>query len=63
MAVPIKLRKWEETGHILRKFSSAVEKPALNWNLQGQHRRRIPRRSWRIKIKKEDEIVGERSKQ
>jgi hypothetical protein len=52
----IKRRKWDWIGHTLRKEVGALEKAALDWNLQGYRRRGRPRRTWRRTI--EDEIRG-----
>jgi len=50
----IKIRKWNWTGHTLRKEAGAIEKTALVWNPQGYRRRRRPKRTWRRTI--EDEL-------
>lgn len=39
VAIQIKLQEWKWTGHAAREDSSATEKQAVNWNLQGQCRR------------------------
>jgi hypothetical protein len=50
----MKIRKWNWTGHTLRKKAGAIEKTALDWNPQGYRRRGRPKRTWRRTI--EDEI-------
>jgi hypothetical protein len=52
--IQIKIRKWNRIGHELRKEAEAIEKTALDWNLQGYRRRGRPKRTWRRTI--EDEI-------
>jgi hypothetical protein len=55
-----KIRLKEENGigldHTLGKKGGAIEKTALDWNLQEYRRRGGPRRTWRRTI--EDEIRG-----
>jgi hypothetical protein len=50
----IKRRKLNWIGHTLRKEAGAIEKTALDWNLQGYRRRGRPKRTWQRTI--EDEI-------
>jgi len=38
---------------MLKKDSSAKTKQFFSWNLQGQHRREMPRNRWRRTIDKE----------
>ena len=52
----IKIRKWNCTGHNLRKEVGAIEKTAPDWNPQGYRRRGRPKRTWRRTL--EDEIRG-----
>ena len=52
--IQIKRRKWNWTGHTLRKEAGAIEKTALDWNPQGYRRRGRPKKTWRRTI--EDEI-------
>jgi hypothetical protein len=52
----MKGRKWNWIGHTLRKEAGAIEKTALDWNLQGHRRRGRPKRTWRRAIK--DEITN-----
>jgi hypothetical protein len=51
----IKRRKCNWIGHTLHKEVGAIEKTALNWDLQG-YRRGRPKRTWQRTI--EDEIRG-----
>ena len=53
----MKRRKWNRTGHMLRKETGAIEKTALEWNPQG-YRRDRPKRTWRRTI--EDDIRNTR---
>jgi hypothetical protein len=53
-----KRRKWNWIGHTLRKEAGAIEKTALDWNLQGYRRSGRPKRTWRSTI--EGEIRGRR---
>ena len=57
--IQIKRRKWNWTGHTLRKETGAIEKTALYWNPQEYRRRGRPKRTWRRAI--EDEISTRRS--
>jgi len=50
----IKRREWNWIGHTLRKETGAIEKTALDCNLQGYRRRGRSKRTWRRTI--EDEI-------
>jgi hypothetical protein len=43
---------------MLKKDSSAKTKQFLSWNLQGQHRREMPRKRWRRTIDKEAGTVA-----
>jgi hypothetical protein len=52
----IKRRKWNWTGHTLRKGGGAIEKTTLDWNPLGYRRRGRPKRTWRRTI--EEEIRG-----
>ena len=54
----IKRRKLNWIGHTLRKEAGAIEKTALDWNLQGYRRRGRLKRTWRRTT--EDEIRGTR---
>jgi hypothetical protein len=58
VAVQIKLWKWNFIRHTTKKDSYAIEKQALGWNPQRQHRGGRPRRSWRRMIDEKAEIVG-----
>jgi hypothetical protein len=49
----IKRRKWNWTGHTLRKETGSAEKTALDWNPQGYRRSGRPKRTWRRKIEEE----------
>jgi hypothetical protein len=53
-----KRRKWNWTGHTLRKEAGEIQKTALEWNPQGYRRRGRPKRTRRRTI--EDEIRGTR---
>jgi hypothetical protein len=57
VAVQMTLQLWKWIRHTLRKDSSAMEKQALSWILQGQCRSGRPRRSWRT-IEEETEVMG-----
>jgi len=46
MSTQIKRRKWNWIGHALRKENEAIEREALDWNLQGIRRRVRPRYMW-----------------
>ena len=48
MSTQIKRQKWNWTGHTLRKGNEAIDREALDWNLQGKRRRGRPRhtRGW-----------------
>jgi hypothetical protein len=50
MSMQIKRRKW--IGHTLRKVNEAIEREALDWNLQGKRRGR-PRHTWRRSVHNE----------
>jgi hypothetical protein len=54
MEIQIKRRKWNLTGHTLRKEAGAIEKTAFDWNPQGYRRRGRPKRTWQRTT--EDEI-------
>jgi len=47
MSMQIKRRKWNWIEHTLRKANEAIERQALDWNLQGKRRRGRPRHTWR----------------
>jgi hypothetical protein len=53
MSMQIKRRKWNWIGHTLRKASEAIEREALDWNLQGKRRRERPRHTWRRSVRNE----------
>jgi hypothetical protein len=36
ISIQIKRRKWNSIGHTLRKGNEAIEREALDWNLQGK---------------------------
>jgi len=52
--IQIKRRKWKFIGHTLRKEAEAIQKTALDWNLQGYRKICRPKRTWQRTI--EDEI-------
>jgi hypothetical protein len=56
--IQIKRRKWKCIGHTLRKETEAIQKTALDWNLQGYRRICRPKRTWQRTI--EDEIRNTR---
>jgi len=56
--IQIKRRKWNWLGHELRKEAEAIEKTALDWNLQGYRRRGRPKRTWRRTIGDEIRNTG-----
>jgi hypothetical protein len=41
----IKKRKWTWIGHTIRKDENAVERIALDWNLQGTRKRGRPKKT------------------
>jgi hypothetical protein len=53
MSIQIKRRKWNWTGHTLRKGNEAIEREALYWNPQGKRKRRRPKQTWRRSVQNE----------
>jgi len=53
LSMQIKRRKWKWIGHTLRKGNGAIEREALDWNLQGQRRRGRPRHECRGTVRSE----------
>jgi hypothetical protein len=51
--IQIKTRKWNCIGHTSRKEAEAIQKTAVDWNLQGYRRCRL-KRTWQRTT--EDEI-------
>jgi len=51
-------RKWKWIGHTLHKETGAIEKTALDWNLQGYRRRGRLKKTWQRTT--EDEIRSTR---
>jgi len=45
MSMQIKRRKWNWTGHTMRKGNDAIKREALDWYPQGKRRGR-PRHTW-----------------
>jgi hypothetical protein len=56
--IQIERRKWNSTGHTLRKEARAIEKISLHWNPQGYRRRDRPKRTWRRTIDDEIRNIG-----
>jgi hypothetical protein len=53
ISIHIKRWKWTWIGHTLRKGNEAIEREALDWNLQGKRTRGRPKQMWRISVHNE----------
>lgn len=58
--VAVQMKRWKQKWVclVLKKDSPAIGKQVLCWNPQGQHRREMPRKSWRRAIEVEVETVA-----
>ncbi|KAJ4429500.1 hypothetical protein ANN_21669 [Periplaneta americana] len=53
ITIEIKRRKWNWIGHTIRKEDGAVERMALDWNLQGSRTRGKPKNTWKRTVLEE----------
>jgi hypothetical protein len=54
----IKERKWRWIGDTLSKIEGAIDRAALDWNLQGARRRGRPRKTWKRTVEEEAAEMG-----